>query len=70
MAKKLTEDDVLARLQKMIDDAGTQGKAARKLGISQSFLSQVMTKQRPVPKVLLMALKLERVEYFQEMPNA
>lgn len=57
----LTHAELLRRLQKDVDQAGSQASAARMWGISPQLLGFVLAGTRNVGPKLLKALKLRRV---------
>lgn len=49
----MTEKDALSRLNEAVSEAGGQSSFARHAGISQSFVSDVLSgKRRPSPRLL------------------
>lgn len=53
--------DPIDALKKAIEDAGSQNALARKIGLPQAYLSQVLGGTRPPSDNLLTALGLKRV---------
>ncbi len=60
MSNILTDDQLLATLRKHAAEAGSQNQLARSLGISKSYLSAILTRQRRPSRKLLLALGLRR----------
>lgn len=59
--KRYTIDDVLTRLRRRVLRAGTQAAAARQLGVTRGYLSDILARRRdPGPRVLA-ALRLRHV---------
>jgi DNA-binding transcriptional regulator YdaS (Cro superfamily) len=54
----MKEANALQALKDFTFEAGTQVKAARLLGISQAFLSDMVNGQRPIPERVLRQLGL------------
>jgi len=57
----MTDLDPIEALKKAIDGAGSQNALARKIGLPQAYLSQVLGGSRPPSENLLSALGLKRV---------
>ena len=57
----IDKSNLLAELHCITADAGNQANAAKQLGISQSYLCDVLSGRREPGKKLLLALKFKRV---------
>lgn len=55
------------RLTLLVRAAGTQQACARQIGISQSYLSDILLGRRRVPPRVLRRLGLQRVEHYQRI---
>lgn len=64
----LTEQDVLDRLRAAVMAAGSQKAYAEQIGVSQTYLSDVLTGNRAPGEKILMALNLEAIIMYQEKP--
>lgn len=64
----LTEQDVLDRLRAVVTAAGSQKAYAEQIGVSQTYLSDVLTGNRAPGEKILVALRLEAVLMYQEKP--
>lgn len=64
----LTERDVLDRLRAAVAVAGSQKAYAERIGVSQTYLSDVLTGNRAPGEKILTALGLEAVMMYQEKP--
>lgn len=53
--------DPIATLNRAIEEAGSQNELARRIGLPQAYLSQVLSGARPASDKLLTALGLKRV---------
>lgn len=60
MGKRLTQADVLDRIESSVKAAGTQSAFCAQVGISPSFLVDVLKGRRPPTGPLLVFLKLEK----------
>ena len=61
----MTKDALLIRLDRMIQQAGGQRALARRLGLSPSYLNDVMRGKREPAGKLLSALGLQRVVRYE-----
>ena len=61
----MTKDALLMRLDRMIQQAGGQRALARRLGLSPSYLNDVMRGKREPAGKLLSALGLQRVVRYE-----
>jgi len=57
----MTDLDPIDALKKAIEDAGSQNALARRIGLPQAYLSQVLSGSRPPSENLLAGLGLKRV---------
>lgn len=64
----LTEQDVLDRLRAAVQAAGSQRAYAEQIGVSQTYLSDVLTGNRAPGEKILNALSLEAVVMYREKP--
>lgn len=62
----MTDLDPVEALKRAVEDAGSQNALARKIGVSQAYLSQVLSGARPPSDTLLGALGLKRVVVRQQ----
>lgn len=62
----LTEQDVMDRLRAAVTAAGSQKAYAEQIGVSQSYLSDVLIGNRAPGEKILTALDLEAVVMYQE----
>ncbi len=59
MSTLLTQDDAIARLQQACDDAGGVGDLADKVGVSISYVSQLLHGHKPINGKVAKHLKLK-----------
>lgn len=64
----LTEQDVLDRLRAAVLAAGSQKAYAEHIGVSQTYLSDVLTGNRAPGEKILTALNLEAIIMYQVKP--
>lgn len=64
----LTEQDVIDRLRAAVQAAGSQKAYAERIGVSQTYLSDVLNGSRAPGEKILTALQLEAVVMYQEKP--
>lgn len=57
----MTDLDPVEALKKAIEEAGSQNALARRIGLPQAYLSQVLSGSRPPSEKLLTGLGLRRV---------
>ena len=62
----LTEQEVMDRLRAAVAAAGSQKAYAEQIGVSQTYLSDVLTGNRAPGEKILTALSLEAVMMYQE----
>lgn len=62
----LTEQDVMDRLRTAVQAAGSQKAYAEKIGVSQSYLSDVLIGNRSPGEKILIVLGLEAVVMYRE----
>lgn len=62
----LTEQDVIDRLRAAVLVAGSQKAYAEQAGVSQTYLSDVLTGNRAPGEKILTALNLEAIIMYQE----
>ena len=62
----LTEQDVMDRLRAAVAAAGSQKAYAEQIGVSQSYLSDVLVGNRSPGEKILAALNLEAVIMYRE----
>lgn len=60
----LTYDEMLKRLEDAAKEAGSQRALARKLGVKEPYLSDVMNGRRDIGQRLARAMGYERVQRF------
>ena len=65
----LTEQDVMDRLRAAVAAAGSQKAYAEQIGVSQSYLSDVLVGNRTPGEKILVALNLEAVMMYREKQN-
>jgi hypothetical protein len=63
----MTKEEVLARLREISRDAGGQNHAARRLGVSVSYLHDVLAQRRTIGPSILQALGLQKIITYQEI---
>lgn len=61
----MTLQQVLARLEKFVAEAGSQQAAAKRLGVHGSYLSDVRRGNRKPGRRVLLGLGLARVDKFE-----
>lgn len=59
MTSLITQDEAVARLQRAIDDMGGVGAYADKVGVSISFVSQLLHGHKPIQGKVAEDLKLK-----------
>lgn len=64
----LTEQNVIDRLRAAVAAAGSQKAYAERIGVSQTYLSDVLTGNRSPGEKILAALSLEAIILYQEKP--
>lgn len=64
----LTEQEVMARLRAAVAAAGSQKAYAEQIGVSQTYLSDVLTGNRAPGEKILTSLGLEAVAMYREKP--
>lgn len=64
----LTEQEVIERLRAAAQIAGSQKAYAEQIGVSQTYLSDVLTGNRAPGEKILTALNLEAVIVYREKP--
>lgn len=65
----MTEQDALDIVQRRMDTVQNQTEFAKHCGISQPYLSQMTTGQRPMSDAFLALFGLERVVSYRRKPN-
>ena len=70
MAKSLTKDDVIRRLQEFIARHENRKKAAAALGVSAQFMYDVLSGSRAPGRKILLVLGLEQVKLYQPVARA
>lgn len=63
----MTESEVLLELKVFIELRPSHVAAAKALGLSSGYLSDIRNGRRPIPDVVLNALGFERVVTYQEV---
>jgi len=68
--QRLTADDVRSMLRAACETAGSQGDWAARHGVTQPYISHVLTGRREPPRAILKAMHLERVVevYYRASP--
>lgn len=66
----LTEQDVLTRLRDAVMREGSQKAFARRHGISEQYVSDVLRQRRELSEKILDTLQLERVVMYRERRSA
>ena len=61
--------EVMRRLKRRVQEAGSQHAYAHRIGISQSYLSDILLGRRRIPPKVLRCLRLQRVEHYQSWPS-
>ena len=64
--KPMRKHDFLALLRRRVQDAGSQSALAKELGISDSYLSDVLTQRREPGEAMLTPMGIERVVVYRE----
>lgn len=62
----LTAEDVRDRLRDKVTEHGTQAAAARALGVSQSYFSDLLAGRRDLSAAVCEAVGVERVVEYRE----
>ena len=66
----LTEHDFIERLRTTVAAAGSQKAYAERIGVSASFLSDVLRGNRTPGEKIIAALGLEMIVMYREKPAA
>ena len=59
--------EVMRRLKRRVQEAGSQHAYARRIGISQSYLSDILLGRRRISPVVLRGLHMRRVDHYQDL---
>lgn len=65
--ESMTKSELLQHLRRLIDEAGTQKDLAVKLGVSPTYLGDVLLGRKEPGKKLLDALGFERVVIYRKV---
>jgi DNA-binding transcriptional regulator YdaS (Cro superfamily) len=63
----ITTADVYGRIRNTVRAAGSQRAFAKQLGVSEAFISAVISGVRPPTEPILRAVKLKRVVKYEEV---
>ena len=59
--------EVMRRLKRRVQEAGSQHAYAHRIGISQSYLSDILLGRRRISPVVLRGLHMRRVDHYQDL---
>lgn len=65
----MTKTEVLCKLEEMAEKAGTRTRLAKKLGVSNPYLSQVLNEKIELGPIILEQMGLERIVLYVEKGN-
>ena len=65
--KVVSREEIISRLRKIIDGYGSQKKAAKALGVSDAYISAVMTNRKPPSESLLALVGTQKLSVFVEL---
>lgn len=65
--KKLTQEDLRARLNKIVDSCKSQKEAALRLGISQQYLCDILYGRRLIGGRILQSIGVREVKYWERV---
>jgi len=69
IVKIVSREEITRRLRDVIRSYGTQEEAAKHLGVSASYLSQVMRGDKPPSGALLAVAGTQKISLFVELPK-
>lgn len=61
-----TTDEMLIRLQRAVDECGSQTLFAKAIGISQPMLSQILSRERTPSDEVLDRIELVEVRHYED----
>lgn len=62
---KITEEELKEKILKIVSDCGSQKEAAKKMGVSLSYLNDYLSGRREAGGKILSALEVKRVLYYE-----
>ncbi len=62
--KVIPSEEVIRRLRAVVESYGSQAAAAKALGVSDAYVSAVMTQTKPPSKALLVMIGVQKVSVF------
>lgn len=62
----MTQDELIQMLYQKVRTAGSQKKLAKLLGVTPSYLGDILHGRRDPGKLILSALKLERIVRYEK----
>lgn len=63
--KRLTQEDLRARLNRVVDECKNQKEAALRLGVSQQYLCDILYGRRPIGGRLLQSIGVREIKYWE-----
>lgn len=66
-AEYISQKDLVEKLKLLAQNMGTQSALANKIGISEQYLSDIISKRRDPGAAVLKFLKIEKVNVYKEI---
>lgn len=68
MAERLTEEEVVERMRRKVQQAGSRAKVAEEIGVSETYIGDIINRKRAPGTSILNALRLRKIKTIEYEP--